>query len=104
MYFEDTIIDYIDLVRDSVPEAIKIFTEGNCGSFARMLNKTFPGGKILHNIDHAVYEYHGNYYDITGRIKRKTVKKNKLYQNMIPIEEYGIDEAIILLKPKYKIE
>ena len=95
MYFEDTILDYIELVRNSVPDAVEVFTQGNCGPFALMLLKTFPGGEILNNVDHTIYEYHGEWYDITGKIP------NGKYNNMIPIIEYGLDAAIIKLKPKY---
>lgn len=96
MHTEQEILDFIELIRESVPNAVEVFTKGNCGSFARILNKTFSGGNILHNIDHAVFEYQGVYYDITGNVTGE-------YEGMIPIEEYGIEKAINLLKNKYEI-
>lgn len=102
MYFEDTILDYISLVRDSVPNALEVFTKGNCGPFALMLLKTFPGGKIMNNVSHTVYEYNGEYYDITGKIPYDAIDNDSLYKNMVPILEYGLDKAIMKLKPRYK--
>ena len=101
MYFEDTILDYIELVRNSVPDAVEVFTKGNCGPFALMLLKTFPGGEILNNVNHTVYEYNGEMYDITGKISYEKLKNDSLYSGMIPIIEYGLDAAIIKLKPRY---
>ncbi len=97
MYFEDTILDYIELVRNSVPNAVEVFTQGNCGPFALMLMKTFPGGEILNlEIGHRVYQYHGNIYDITGIINDKYD-----WDTTIPILDYGLDKAMQLLKPNY---
>lgn len=97
MYFEDTILDYIELVRNSVPNAIEVFTKGNCGPFSLMLLKTFPGGEIKELFGHRLYEYKGNWYDITGK-----VKTDYNYQDAIPILDLGLDKAIQLLKPKYE--
>lgn len=96
MHTEQEILDFIELIRESVPNAVEVFTKGNCGSFARILNKTFSGGNILHNIDHAVFEYQSLWYDITGNVTNK-------YQNMKLIEEYGIEKAINLLKNRFEI-
>ena len=96
VYFEDTILDYIELVRDSVPNAIEVFTQGNCGPFSLMLMKTFPGGEIKDLMGHRIYEYRGNWYDITG-----LVKGDYKYENAVPILDYGLDKAMQLLKPNY---
>ncbi len=100
-YFEDEIIDYIELVRSAVPDAVEVFTNGNCGPFALMLMKTFPGGEIKNFIDgHRVYEYQGQFYDINGILENDKYK----YEDAIPIITTGkdLDKALLLLKPNYK--
>lgn len=101
MFSEQEIIDYIELVRDSVPNAIEIFTKGNCGSFSLMLMKTFPGGEIKNLVGgHLIYEYNDQWYDITGAIPNRKYK----YEDAEPIIRSGKDlyKAIRLLKPRYK--
>lgn len=88
--------DFIEHIRDCVPNAIEVFTKGNCTSFAILLAKAIPGGKVLHNLDHAVYEYNGHCYDITGEVPKP--------KNAIPIEEYGIIQIVSLLRNNYKAE
>lgn len=92
--FRDSeILSFIELVQDSVPNAIEVFTKGNCTSFALMLATAFPGGRVLHNIDHAVYEYNGFEYDITGHVS---------LENGMRIEEYGVLEIKNFLKNNYR--
>lgn len=91
MYFEDEILDYIELVRSSVPNAVEVFTKGNCGPFARMLMKTFPGGDICYD-GHCTYLYNGQHYDIRGSVESSAE----------PIMIHGLDKTIQVLKPNYK--
>lgn len=88
-----SIIKFIELFRNSVPNAKEIFMKGNCTSFARILSIAFPGGQVLHNIDHAVYEYHGLCYDITGEVEKP--------KGALPIEEYGLEMILELTKNNY---
>lgn len=96
---EQEILSFIKLVRDAVPDAVKVFTEGNCGSFARMLLYAFPDGKILHHYPrHFVFEHGPNIYDITG-----VVNGQYEYLALTPIKELGdINTIIHELTPRYK--
>lgn len=82
--------NFIKIIRDSVPNAIQVYTEGNCTSFARILEIAIPGGKVMHNISHSCYKYKGLCWDITGNIKEP--------KGSIPIEEYGIRKIMTLTK------
>ena len=96
---EQEILSFIKLVRDAVPNAVEVFTEGNCGSFARMLLYVFPEGKLLYyKPRHFVFEMGHSIYDITGVVNGKYE-----YSKLIPIEEIGdINEIIHELTPRYK--
>ena len=98
MYFDEEIISYIELVRNAVPNAIDVFTNGNCGSFAMMLMRTFSAGRILNTPEgHLIYEYGGRDYDIRGDV-------TGLYKGVkcVDIMDYGLIRAISLVKPRYK--
>lgn len=96
---EQKILSFIDLVRSSVPNAVEVFTQGNCGSFARMLLYAFPEGKIYEYLkDHFVFEHGGLLYDITGEVTGKYPM-----ENLIDINDYAdINELICNLTPRYK--
>lgn len=93
MYTCNEIIKFIKFFKSSVPNAEEIFTKGNCTSFARLLSMVFPGGQVLHNMDHAVYLYDNFYYDITGMARKP--------EGAIPIEEYGLEMMLELTKNNY---
>lgn len=82
----------IQRIRESFSEAERIYTQGACVQFALILATIFPGGRILYDIDHAIYEYDGRCYDIRGQ-----ALKTSAY---VPIEEYGISMLSDMLKPK----
>lgn len=96
---DQLILEYIDLVKSSVPNAEKVFTQGNCGSFARMLLFTFPDGRILYDQpNHFLFEFDKIIYDITGNVNGKYD-----YKKLIPLEKIGdINKIICELKPRYK--
>lgn len=93
------ILSFIDLIRSSVPNAIEVFTEGNCGSFSRMLLYAFPEGRIMYlQPRHFVFEYEHSIYDITG-----CVNKEYDYKKLIYLEDVGdINTLICELTPRYK--
>lgn len=101
--FEDEILDFIDVVRDAVPNAVEVFTQGNCGSFALILAKAFPGGTIKYIIKngHTIYEYGPEWYDITGKYDLDTnkVKYDDAYDLF---EHFGAGRAMIYLRNNYK--
>ena len=64
---------------------VKMFTEGWCYYFARILEDAYPGGTLclLKGHGHIVYLYENKFYDITGEL---TNPRNKY----IPIKYFGI--------------
>lgn len=96
---EQKILSYIELVRSSVPNAVEVFTQGNCGSFARMLLYAFPEGEILKYLDdHFVFHSGRHIYDITGNVDDKYD-----YNKLAKLESIGnINKIICQLTPKYK--
>lgn len=96
---EQIILEFINLVRFSVPNSEEVFTKGNCGSFARMLLFAFPQGKIMiHQGDHFIFEYEESIYDITGNVNGKYNYKKLRY-----LENIGdINRIICSLTPRYK--
>tara|TARA_R110002020_G_scaffold169689_1_gene359020 strand:+ start:681 stop:980 length:300 start_codon:yes stop_codon:yes gene_type:complete len=93
------ILEYIKVVNAAVPNAKKVFTEGNCGNFARMLLFAFPQGNIKFYLrDHFVFEYYSLLYDITGEVTNKYPQ-----ENLVDIKDIGdINELICSLTPRYK--
>lgn len=63
---------------------VKMFTEGWCYYFARILEDAYPGGTLclLKGRGHIVYLYKNKYYDITGEITTPRAK-------FIPIIYFG---------------
>lgn len=82
----------IQRIRESFSDAERIYTRGACVQFALILATIFPGGRILYDIDHAIYEYDGRCYDIRGEALKTS--------GHIPIEDYGISMLSDMLKPK----
>ena len=94
MIFPNKIEEYLEIIREGVPNAVEIFTKGNCITIPLLLKITFPGGIVLHNIDHACYQYNGICFDINGNIKKP--------KNSKPISEYDIVKIRSLLKNNYE--
>ena len=93
VFHHEEILEYIEFMREYIPNAVEVFTNGNCVGFAMMLERKFPGGEVLDNLSHACYRYNKVCYDITGQIV--------MPQGSRPIEQYGIRKIYQLLKPKY---
>lgn len=63
-----SIEEFIEKMRELIPYAIDIFLHGNCTTFALLLDSAYIG-EVVHNLDHALFLYKGEYYDITGKVK-----------------------------------
>jgi len=103
---EDEIIDFIELMQRAVPNSLEVFTSGNCGPFALILSKAFPGGEIkyIQKIGHAIYEYRNMWYDITGQITPEFMEKNNIkYTDAEEIfSTHGAGKAVLYLRSNYK--
>lgn len=90
------ILETIELIRDSFDGAVIVYTEGSCVKFAMILKHLYPDGKILYDLNHAIFEYDGRYYDINGSAT--------CTENYKPIEEYGILHAYKSMNLKYVLK
>lgn len=99
IYFQDELLDFIELIQRAVPNAIEVFTKGNCGSFALILAKAFPGGEIKDLKGHIIYEIDKQWYDITGIVSNENIE----YTDAVEIfSKYGVGKAMIYLRNNYE--
>ena len=89
-----TILKTIELIRESFTDSVEVYMNGSCVKFAMILKHLYPQGEIYYDMDHAIFYYNGNYYDING-----FAKKN---DGHIPLIEYGIMKAHEIMNLKYK--
>ncbi|MEX0313429.1 MAG: hypothetical protein AB3N18_04565 [Allomuricauda sp.] len=88
------ILEYIEFMRECIPNAVEIFTKGNCISFGLILEKQFPGGVVLWDDNHACYKYNNQHYDITGGIDKP--------KNSRPLIHNDLWSLRILLRNNFK--
>ena len=64
----------------------RLFEDGYCYYFAKMLEDAFPGGTIClcFPFGHIVYLYNKEIYDVSG-------KSDAEYEELVPIEAFGDD-------------
>ncbi len=75
----------------------EIFTRGNCGNFALILNRVFGGSFVMtEDNGHVMVEVDGRRYDITGDVtevytscKSATLAEVRLYQDNYSFVERG---------------
>jgi hypothetical protein len=80
MATHNEILDYIEFLRDCIPNAEHIFLNGKCVQFAMLLDTHFNGGTILYDGGHACFEYNGFCFDVSGEIKKP--------KGAIPLSDY----------------
>ena len=90
------ILKTIDLIRDSFSNSVNVYTKGSCVKFAMILKHLYPEGDIYYDMDHAIFKYGCNYYDING-----FAQKN---DGHIPLIEYGLLVAYDIMNLKYNFE
>lgn len=83
----------IELIRNSFPNSVEIYTKGSCVQFAIILNTIYPQGEIYYNMDHAVFELDDHYFDITGEVC--------IDNNYKKLSDYGMPMVNKILKLRY---
>ena len=64
---EKKIIKLINSIRNSNPDAVRLYTNGECYNFALILRSMFNGEIFYSRIEgHVWFKYEGLYYDING--------------------------------------
>ena len=91
-----SILETIELISDSFDGAVKVYTNGSCVKFAMLLEYFHPGGEVLYDLNHAIYEYNGVCYDITGMVEKGSHR---------PLKEFGWKEIrnALNLKGSFKV-
>jgi hypothetical protein len=61
---------FLAALRDSVPNAVEVFTNGNCFKLFRLLRTVYPQANPYYRIvaGHVYTEIDGDYYDIEGKV------------------------------------
>jgi len=90
------ILKTIELIRESFEGSEVVYTEGSCVKFAMILLHIYPKGRILYDLNHALFQYEGMCYDIRGEAIPD--------DNHIPIEDYGLLQMWGSMNLKYKIK
>ena len=90
------ILKTIELIRDSFSNSVNVYTNGSCVKLAMILKHLYPEGDIYYDVDHAIFKYDNNYYDING-----FAQKN---DGHIPLMEYGLLMAYDIMNLKYNFE
>lgn len=86
---------FIKIIRESFDDSVKVYTQGSCLKFSMILEYVFPGGEILWDEDHSLYELNGICYDINGE-----QSKGEFHKSLK--ENYSLCEIYKLLSHKYK--
>ena len=90
------ILKTIELIRTSFNGSERVYSNGSCIKFCMILLHIYPKGKILYDLNHAIFEYDNRFYDINGFTKRE--------KNHIPLEDYGLLQAHTSMNLVYKEE
>jgi len=90
----EDILAFIKRIRESFPNAVKVYSQGSCIQFALILKQAYSKGEVCWNEDHGAYFFNDHYYDITGEIEN---------DDFIPLSEYDILQVDNILKLRYKI-
>lgn len=61
---------FLSTLRDSVPDAVEVFTNGNCFKLYLLLRTIYPQAQPYYRISvgHVYTEIDGDYYDIEGKV------------------------------------
>lgn len=88
------VLTTIDLIRTSFNNDEIVYTQGLCIKLCMILKHIYPTGIILYDLNHAIFEYDGEYFDINGFTERNS--------NHIPIEDYDILNAYKMMNLKFE--
>lgn len=64
------ILEFIFLIRGSFIGSERVYTEGSCYQFYRILKDKFPESEAYYNSDHVITKIQGRFYDITGEVEK----------------------------------
>jgi|GEM_PF-4907563 len=74
------ITELISRIRESFTGSIEVYTCGSCFQFCNIMAFVYPGGEVLYDGDHAIFQIENRSYDIKGEVLDTS--------NYLPISEY----------------
>ena len=95
LYPHTHILETIQLIRDSFDGSEIVYTRGSCVKLAMILKHIYPEGQILYDLNHAIFQYGKNCFDINGFAEQTDAHK--------PLEDYGLLHAYKSMNLKYNI-
>lgn len=75
---KEQVLKFIETIRESFSDAVKVYTSGSCYKFYLILKEVFPEAICYYDISHVITRIGDNYYDITGEVENT---------NHFPVEE-----------------
>lgn len=66
----DKILSFIASIRNSFEGSERVYTNGSCYQFYKILKQVFPDAEAYYDSYHVITEIGGRYYDITGEVER----------------------------------
>lgn len=75
---KEKVLKFIETIRDSFNDSIKVYTQGSCYKFYLILKEVFPEAICYYDINHVITKIGNSYYDITGEVEKG---------NHFPVEE-----------------
>lgn len=68
---QSSVLRFLSQLRETVPEAERIFTEGGCYRLFLLLRTIWTDAEPLYDGNHVITRIDGKCYDITGRVFSK---------------------------------
>lgn len=75
------ILNFIEIIRDSFPQATEVYTSGSCFQFYRILKRVYSEAEAYYNISHVITKIGRYYYDINGVVHD--------YKDYTPYDTWG---------------
>lgn len=88
-----TVLGFIKTIRNSFIGADKVYTNGSCYQFYKILKYVFPQANAYYDSDHVITEIDGKFYDITGEVEKT---------NHLLMDEYYPTSSV--KKAKFRID
>ena len=70
---------FIQLIRNSFHGSVRVYTEGSCYQFYKILKHSFSQVEPYYSNGHVVSKIDGNFYDITGEVQGEFVPFDKTF-------------------------
>lgn len=77
---ETAVLNFISTIRESFDESKKVYTQGSCYHFYKILKCVFPDAIAYYDMDHIITRIGDKYYDINGEYTD--------LKNYLPLTDY----------------